>query len=92
MMVRIAIPPIRGYRCSMKTLKAKVHNGRLILDEPCEYPEGTVIDLVMADGGDDLDPEERAALEASLDRSWEQAKGGKTRPAAEIVEELRARS
>ena len=47
---------------------------------------------MMADDGDDLDPEERAALEASLDRSWEQAKGGKTRPAAEIVEELRARS
>jgi hypothetical protein len=76
----------------MKTLQAKVHHGRLILDEPCEYPEGTVIDLVMADDGDDLDPEERAALETSLDRSWKQAKGGRTRPAAEIVEALRARS
>ena len=76
----------------MKTLQAKVHNGRLILDEPCEYPEGTVIDLVMADAGDDLDAEERAALEASLDRSWEQAKGGETRPAAELVEELQTRS
>lgn len=76
----------------MKTLQAKVHNGRLVLDEPCDYPEGTVIDLVMADDGDDLDPEERAALEASLSRSWEQARAGQARPADAILEELRTRS
>jgi hypothetical protein len=47
--------------------------------------------LPSADG-DELDPEERAALEASLRRSWEQARTGQTRPADAILEELRTRS
>ena len=31
-------------------LKARVRNGRLVLDEPTDLPEGIDVDLVFADG------------------------------------------
>ena len=40
-----------------------------MLDEPVDLPEGTVVDLVPVDQGDDLDDDDRARLHAALDRS-----------------------
>ena len=51
------------------TLKARVHDGRLILDEPIDLPEGTEVDLVPANDGDDLDDADRARLHAAITRS-----------------------
>jgi len=54
----------------MKALKARVERGRLMLDVPTKLPEGTVVDLVMADLDDDeLDDEERAAPTPPLTRA-----------------------
>ena len=72
----------------MKTLQAYVRQGRLILDEATDLPEGTVIDLAVADAGDELDDAERAALHDALARSWTSAQAGKTRPAEDILAEL----
>jgi hypothetical protein len=69
-------------------LKAQVRNGRLIMDEPTELPEGTVLELTAVDPGDDLDEKERAALHQALRRSWKQAKAGQTRPASELLKKL----
>ena len=79
----------------MQPLKAHVHNGRLVLDEPTDLPEGEVIELVpiddvLANGGDDLDDEDRARLREALDESIEQMKAGQTIDAAEALAELRA--
>jgi hypothetical protein len=79
----------------MQSLKAHVHNGRLVLDEPTDLPEGEVIELVpldaaLADGEDDLDDEERAALHAELATSITEAKAGKLIDADEVFAELRA--
>jgi hypothetical protein len=46
--------------------KAHVRNGRLVLDEPTDLPEGTVVPLEIADDWDDLNDEERAALHREL--------------------------
>jgi hypothetical protein len=73
----------------MNKLRAKVQKGRLVVDEPTTLPEGTVLDLVVDDEGDDLTGEERAALHAALERSAEDAKSGKARPASEVVQDLR---
>jgi hypothetical protein len=73
---------------SMGTLRARVRNGRLIMDEPTELPEGTVLELTAVDPGDDLDEEERAALHRTLRRSWKQAQAGETRPASELLRKL----
>jgi hypothetical protein len=79
----------------MQSMKARVRNGRLVLDEPTELPEGEVVELVRADdvlaeGGDDLDDEERAALHAELRASIAEAKTGKLIDADEVLAELRA--
>jgi hypothetical protein len=48
------------------TLKARVHNGRFVVGEPTDLPEGTEIDLLPLDPGDWLDAEDRAALHRAL--------------------------
>jgi hypothetical protein len=66
-----------------------VQNGRLVLNEPTTLPEGTVIDLVADDEGDDLTDDERRALHEALSKSWESAEAGRLRPASAILDELR---
>jgi hypothetical protein len=66
-----------------------VQNGRLVLNEPTSLPEGTVIDLVADDEGDDLTDDERRALHEALSKSWESAEAGRLRPASAILDELR---
>jgi hypothetical protein len=74
----------------MSGLRARVKKGRLVLDEPTTLPEGTVIDLVIDDDPeDDLDEAERRARDESIRQGLEDAKAGRTRPASEILEELR---
>jgi hypothetical protein len=80
----------------MQPLKAHVKNGRLLLDEPTELPEGEVIELVplddvLANGGDYLDDEERERLHQSIERGLEDAKAGRTVDARQMIAELRAR-
>jgi hypothetical protein len=52
-------------------------------------PEGTELDLVIADEGDDLTEHEQQALHQTLSTSWTSAQAGKLRPAAAIIDELR---
>lgn len=73
----------------MTPLRARVQNGRLVLNEPTTLPEGTVIELVADDEGDDLTDDERRALHEALSKSWESAEAGRLRPASAILDELR---
>jgi anti-sigma factor RsiW len=73
----------------MQPLKAHVHNGRLVLDEPTDLPEGTEVRLTLAD--DEMDDDERAELHASLERSMAQAKAGKLIDADVVLGKLLAR-
>jgi hypothetical protein len=73
----------------MSPLRARVENGRLVLDEPTTLPEGTTIDLVADDESDDLTDVERRALHEVLSSSWESAEAGRLRPASAILDELR---
>jgi hypothetical protein len=73
----------------MSPLKARVKNGRLQLDEPTALPDGTVVDLVADDEGDDLSPEERRALHDALAASWLSAEAGQLRSASEVLDEIR---
>jgi hypothetical protein len=75
----------------MSPLRARVEKGRLVLDEPTTLPDGTVVDLVADDEGDDLTDDERRILHESLSSSWRSAEAGRLRPASEILEELRQR-
>jgi hypothetical protein len=52
----------------MHDMHAQVRNGHLVIDEPTDLPEGTVVELKvlkMEDPWADMDPKERAELEES---------------------------
>lgn len=73
----------------MRALKAHVRGGRLVLDEPTDLPEGSEVELVTSD--DDFDPEERARLDAALERSMAQAKAGQFVDGDAVIKKLLAR-
>lgn len=80
----------------MQPFKSHVRNGRLLLDEPTNLPEGEVVELVLlndvlAAGGDDLDDEERAALQRELEASFAEEESGQLIDAADAIEDLRTR-
>ena len=75
----------------MSTIRARVRNGRLIVDEPTDLPEGTELDLTIDDAGDNLDDAERAALDAAITRAWSSVQAGEARPAADVLADLTKR-
>lgn len=68
-------------------VRAHVRAGRLVLDEPTDLPEGSVVELMPID---DMDEAERAALDASIDEGLAQADRGETISADELMRRLRA--
>lgn len=72
----------------MKSIKARVINGRLIVDEPTKFPEGTELDLALADEGDELSDEERVALHEALRAAWKSAQAGELNPARDLLDKL----
>jgi hypothetical protein len=71
------------------SIRARVSQGRLVVDEPVDLPEGTVLDLVIDDEEDELDDEERRALHARLAESASPASLAAARPIAMVLAELR---
>ena len=74
----------------MGALKAVVKDGRLVLDEPTELPNGTEVVLAVIDEGDDMSDEERAALHRELELSMEDVEAGNLVDADQVFAELRA--
>lgn len=73
------------------TFKARVHNGRVVLDEPTELPEGTEVVLLPLDPGDWLDPDDREALHRTLVASQEDVEAGRLVDAEEVLRGLLAK-
>jgi len=86
----MASPAAPGYDWSVvQPLKAQVRNGRLVLDEPTDLPEGSEVELYVVDDGE-FDDEERERLHGSIRESIEQMKAGELIDADEALAELRA--
>jgi len=80
----------------MATLKVVVKQGRVVVEDPVDYPDGTKpeLEVITSDDDldeDDLDEEDQAALNASLKRGLEEMQQGKGRPLEEFIAELRKR-
>lgn len=80
----------------VQPLKAHVKNGRLVLDEPTDLPEGAEVTLSIVGGdgvddGGDYDDEERARIHESLTVSIDQMKRGELIDGNEVLARLRAR-
>lgn len=71
-------------------IKATVRGGRIVVDEPTDLPEGTVLNLVP-DASEEMAQDEIDALNASIATSLEDARAGRLVPAAEVIKELRRR-
>jgi hypothetical protein len=86
----VAKKPAEDYASrAMQPLKARVHNGRLVLDEPTDLPEGEVVYLQAVDV-DEMSDEEREALHESIRESIEQMNRGQLIDADEALARLRA--
>lgn len=61
------------------------------MDEPTSMAEGTVLNLVVDDEGDELDDAERARLEAFLIDSDRQSREGRVVPVEKALARVRRR-
>ena len=73
------------------TIKARVHAGRQVADEPTDLPEGAELEFLPLDPGDWLDDEGRAALHEALRPSDADVWSGRLVDVDAIFRELRAR-
>jgi hypothetical protein len=81
---------------TLQPLKAHVHNGRLVLDEPTDLPEGEIlylrpVEAAVAETEDGFDEDERRALYEALDEGIAAARSGDHVDAEAFVRELLAR-
>jgi hypothetical protein len=72
----------------LRVLKAHVRDGRLVLDEPLELPEGAEVRVALLD--DQLDDAERARLDAALDEAEREFEAGEVVTEDELWARLRA--
>jgi hypothetical protein len=77
-----------GILPEMTALKAHVKDGRIIVDETTDLPDGEIYVLPIDRAADLDDPELMRELEASV----AEARAGKLMPASEVLAELRSRS
>ena len=84
----------------MEALKAQVKDGRIVVDEPTDLPNGTELYVLPANElrdvvllrDDDLDDEERKRLHASIRRGIEDGRAGRVTDFDEFLAELEAES
>lgn len=72
-------------------MKARAQNGRLLMDEPTDLPDGVEVEVEVVVGGD-MSPEELARLQALLDESERDLAAGRSVPAEDVIAQLRARA
>ena len=76
-------------------MKAHVHNGRLVLDEPTDLPEGDVVYLQLVEGivriGDGEPADREVELHRDLEASLTEAEAGQTLDLVEALAGLRPR-
>lgn len=79
-----------AYDPVVTALKAHIVNGRIVVDEPVDLPDGAELHVYLYDASADaMSAEERAALERALERSLVQADAGELVEADEVLAELR---
>ena len=75
----------------MSVIKAHVENGRIVVDDPTDLPEGTVLRLVAVKDGE-MSAEERAQLEQSIEEGYADFEKGDVVDAFEHLGHLRVTS
>ena len=77
------------YLDRVTALKAHVVNGKIVVDEPVDLPDGSEVRVYLYDAAaEGMSPQERTALEQRLERSIAQADGGNLIDADDVLDEL----
>lgn len=73
----------------MTALKAHVINGKIVVDESVDLPDGSEVRVYLYDAAaEEMSAQDRAALEQRLERSLGQADAGELIDADEVLDEL----
>jgi len=74
----------------MAALRAHVRNGRVVLDEPVDLPDGTTLEVDLRQAGADegIPPEDRKQVLRAIDEGLAAARRGEHVDAEEFVNEL----
>ncbi len=75
----------------MKALKMMVRGDKLIGDAPPGLPEGTILELCLAEPDDRMSAEEAAKLNEFLEASLLSVRQGRVRDASEVLATLDAK-
>lgn len=73
----------------MTILHARVQNGRVVVDEPTDLPDGAKVDLLLLDAATEIDANEQADLEASIRRGLAEADRGELHSVEDVLKRLR---
>jgi hypothetical protein len=74
----------------MRAFKAHVENGRIVVDDPTDLPDGTELYVLPLSEGDELDADERAALHAAIEEAEGELDAGEVVSEEELWARLRA--
>ena len=72
------------------TIKVRVKEGRIVVNEPTDLPDGTEIEFLLLDPGDWLDETDRAALHDALQQSETDIASSKLVSAEAILADLKS--
>lgn len=72
----------------MHALRARVVNGRYVIDEPADLPEGAEVELVVVGSG--MTVEERAELAQAIEEAEQDIEAGRVVDEAEVWARLKA--
>lgn len=77
------------YLDRVTALKAHVVNGKIVVDEPVDLPDGSEVRVYLYDAAaEGMSAQERTALEERLERSIAQADAGNLVDADDVLDEL----
>ena len=77
------------YCSGMSTLHARVKGGQIVVEGKTDLPEGTELTLILVEADDEMTPEERADLEAELERGRSAIAAGKGISGDELLARVR---
>ena len=76
----------------MSVLRVRVVDGKLVGPAPEGLPEGTELELCVADSDQEMSEAELSKLNAALEAAWESIQAGRARPVADVIRDLRSRT
>lgn len=80
----------RATLTDMQAVKAQVRNGRIVVDEPTDLPDGKELSLVVVDD-DGLSDGDRQQLLKMIDESHADEEAGNVEDFSSVIAELRSR-